>query len=324
MLRIVTLLCIAAGAAAAVAAAAASAPSSQPASRPQSRPADLGKCASLNGNRLLPADNPWNRDVSKDPVDANSDKLIASIGLDKPLHPDFGRQYGIPYVVVSGTQPKVPVEFQYKDESDGGPYPVPPDAPIEGGEKSDGDRHVLVLDRDNWVLYELYAAYPQEGGKRWKAGSGAIFDLKSNALRHAGWTSADAAGLPILPGLVRCDEVIQQKELTHAVRFTCVKTRKAYLAPATHFASRSDDPNLPPMGMRVRLKASVDISKFPPAAQTILAGLRKYGMLLADNGSDWFITGSPDPRWDDDVLSTLKRIKGRDFEVVKMGPLTTR
>jgi hypothetical protein len=320
-------LCIASmvlSAAAAISAATSRPATSAGASAPASRKADLGVCASLRGNRLAPADSPWNRDVSKDPVDPNSDKLVASIGLDKPLHPDFGAKYGIPYVVVSGTQPRVPVEFEYKDESDPGPYPIPPQAPIEGGPDAKGDRHVLVLDRDNWMLYELFTALPLEGGKRWKAGSGAIFNLRTNKLRPAGWTSADAAGLPILPGLVRADEVLDDKQLTHAVRFTCVKSRRAYLPPATHFASRSSDPNLPPMGMRVRLKAGFDTSKFPPPAQVILAGIRKHGMILADNGSDWFITGSPDPRWDDEVLSTLKRVKGRDFEVVKMEGLVVK
>ncbi len=183
----------------------ASAPASGPAGKPATKPADLGNNASLNGNRLFQADNPWNKDISKEPVDPNSDKLIASIGPSTSLHPDFGTKYGIPYFVVAGDQPKVSIEFEYANESDPGPYPVPATAPIEGGPKSTGDRHVLVLDRDNWRLYELYAAYPQDGGKKWKAGSGAIFDLRSNKLRHAGWTSADAAGLPVLPGLVRYD-----------------------------------------------------------------------------------------------------------------------
>ncbi len=298
-----------------------------PASKPSKdrKPPDLGLNASLSGNKLLPADNPWNTDISRQPVDDNSDTLIASIGVGKPLHPDFGTKYGIPYVVVKGTQAKVGVEFEYKDESDPGPYPVPPDAPIEGGADapSGSDRHVLVLDRDHWKLYELYSSFPLEGGKRWKAGSGAIFDLKSNKLRPEGWTSADAAGLPILPGLVRYDEVAAG-EITHAVRFTCVKSRRAYVHPATHFASRSNSPDLPPMGMRVRLKADYDITKFPPQAQVILRGLKKYGMILADNGSDWYVTGAPSSKWNDDALNTLKQVRGRDFEVVKMGPLVTK
>ena len=298
----------------------------QPADKapPGANPVGLGPGASLGGKRIFPADNPWNRDISADPADPNSEKLVASIGADAPLHPDWGTKYGIPYVVAPGSQPRVPVTFQYADESDAGPYPVPPDAPIEGGPDAKGDRHVLIIDRDNWVLYELFAAYPEDGGKRWRAGSGAIFDLSSNQLRPWGWTSSDAAGLPVLPGLVRYDEVCQEKAVKHAVRFTCKRTRRAYVPPATHFASRSDDPTLPPMGMRVRLKAGYDISRFPPSAQVVLAGLKKYGMILADNGGNWFITGAPDPRWNDDEINTLKKVKGRDLEVVKMEGLRTR
>ncbi len=284
---------------------------------------------SLPAKPILPADNPWNTDISRQPVDPDSQVILSSIGLGKGLHADFGTTWqgapmGIPYVVVSGTQPKVPVQFEYKDESDPGPYPVPANAPIEGGPAAKGDRHILMIDRDNWKLYELYAAYPVDGGKSWKAGSGAIFDLASNKLRPAGWTSADAAGLPIFPGLVRYDEVMERKVINHALRFTCQRTRRAYVAPATHFASKLTDAKLPPMGMRVRLRASFDISKFPPPAQVILTALKKYGMLLADNGSDWFISGAPDPRWNDDELHTLSRVKGSDFEVVKMGSLVTK
>ena len=288
---------------------------------------DLGVNASLRGWRLFPADNAWNTPIDKEPVDPKSDVYVASIGRDVRLHPDFGANYnggpfGIPYVVVAGNAPKVPVRFEYADESDPGPYPIPPDPPIEGGPKSTGDRHVLMLDRDNWKLYELFAVYPD--GKGWKAGSGAIFDLRSNKLRPAGWTSADAAGLPILPGLVRYDEVMEQKEIRHALRFTVQRTRRAYVRPATHFASRSSDENLPPMGMRVRLKAGYDISKFPAGAQVVLRCLKTYGMILADNGSNWFVSGAPDPRWNDEQIATLKRVTGKDFEVVKMGPKTTR
>jgi hypothetical protein len=293
-------------------------------------PADgpaLGPGASLGGRRLFPADNPWNRDISNDPVDPNSDNLVASIGLDKPLHPDFGTVYqgapiGIPYVVVPGDQRKVPVRFQYAGESDPGPYPIPPDPPIEGGPNSRGDRHILIIDRDNWKLYELFAAYPADDG--WKAGSGAIFDLNSNALRPAGWTSADAAGLPVFPGLVRYDEVMEQRVIPHALRFTCRRTRRGYVHPARHFASRLTDVNLPPMGMRVRLKANYDLSSFPPLAQVVLTALKKYGMMVADNGGDWFLTGVPDSRWNDAQIATLKRVKGRDFEVVRMGEVVTR
>lgn len=292
-------------------------------------PIPLGQNVSLRGRRPFPADNPWNRDVSRDPVDPNSDAIVASIGLDKRLHPDFGTVWqgapsGIPYVVVDSRQPRVPVRFEYADESDPGPYPIPPDAPIEGGPNAKGDRHVLVIERDTWKLYETFSSYPQDGGKTWKAGSGAVFDLNSNKLRPAGWTSADAAGLPIFPGLVRYDEVMEQQSIHHALRFTVTRSRRAYVPPATHFASRLTDPNLPPMGMRVRLKAGVDISKFPPPAQVILTALKRYGMMVADNGGDWFLSGAPDPRWNDEQIATLKRIRGRDFEVVGMAGIVTR
>jgi hypothetical protein len=284
---------------------------------------------SLSGKRFFPADNAWNRDVSSDPVDPNSDVLIATCGANASLHPDFGtiwngQPIGIPYVVVRGTQAKVPVIFDYSDESDPGPYPIPPDAPIEGGAAASGDRHVLVVDADNWKLYELYDAHPQNGGSKWTAGSGAIFDLNSNALRPAGWTSADAAGLPILPGLVRYDEVVEQKEIAHALRFTCPTTRRAYVSPARHFASSRTGTDQPPMGMRVRLKSSVDISAYPANVQVILRALKKYGMFLADNGSSFFITGTHDMRWNDDEIGAMKSLHGRDFEVVKMGTLVTQ
>jgi hypothetical protein len=291
---------------------------------------DLGAGASLRGKRVFPADNSWNEDISGMPVDPNSNNLIASMGLNTGLHPDFGTVWagapnGIPYVVVSGSQLKVPINFtDYGNESDPGPYPVPPDAPIEGGVNGSGDRHVIVIDRDNWKLYELYSAYRVNGGASWNAASGAVFDLNSNAVRPAGWTSADAAGLPVFPGLVRYDEVFEQREITHALRFTAQSTRRAYVYPARHFASNSTNPNLPPMGMRVRLKASFDLSRFSPAMQVILHALKRYGMILADNGSNWYVSGAPDPRWNDDELNTLKGIKGSDFEVVQMGTIVER
>ena len=289
----------------------------------------LGPGASLKGRRPFPENNPWNLDISKLPVDPNSDALIKSIGLDKNLHPDFGTTYqgapnGIPYVVVPGTQPKVPVRFQYVDESDPGPYPIPPDPPIEGGPNDDGDRHVLAIDIDHAKLYELFSARRDPNGRGWHAACGAIFDLNSNRLRPAGWTSADAAGLPIFPGLVRYDEVIEQAVIHHALRFTCRVSRRGYVAPARHFASNRAETNLPPMGMRVRLKASYDLSRAAPAARVILTALQRHGMFLADNGGDWFLSGAPDPRWDVEDLATLKRVKGRDFEVVRMGPVVTR
>jgi hypothetical protein len=289
---------------------------------------NLGANASLNGRRPFPADNPWNQDISGDPVDPNSAALIAACGL-RNLHPDFGTTYngapnGIPYVVVSGTQGRVPVTFDYDDESDAGPYPVPANAPIEGGANGTGDRHILVIDRDNWMLYELFAAYPVNGGQSWRAGSGAIFDLKTNALRPAGWTSADAAGLPVFPGLVRYDEVVGEGEIRHALRFTCPTTRRAYVYPARHYASTRTEANLPPMGMRVRLRADFDVSTYPAEVQVILYAMKKYGMLLADNGSGWFVSGAPDPRWNDDHLAALKRVSSSNFEVVRMGTIVTQ
>jgi hypothetical protein len=279
------------------------------------------------GRRLFPDDNPWNTDISSAPVDPNSEALIGSIGLDRGLHPDFGTVWngapiGIPYVV-SGDQPKVPVTFEYADESDPGPYPIPPDVPIEGGPDSSGDRHVLIVDQDNWILYELFNAYPRDGGASWHAGSGAIFDLHSNDLRPERWTSADAAGLPILPGLVRYDEAVEHQAIAHALRFTCRRTRRAFVSPARHFASSSRDPNLPPMGMRVRLRADFPIDAFPATVQVILTALKTYGMFVADNGSDWFISGAPDARWDDAELATIRQVRGRDFEVVEMQGLVT-
>lgn len=292
---------------------------------------ELGVDKSLQGRQVFPPGDPWNTDISHEPVDPNSAALIASIGLRKPLHPDFGTTYGgvpngIAYIVVGKDQPRVPIKPDYKGESDAGPFPIPPDAPIEGGSKSTGDRHVLVIDRDNWMLYELFSAYPQNNGKWWKVGSAAKWDLSklSYGQRPLGWTSADAAGLPIFPGLVRYDEVVEQKAIRHALRFTIVRSRHAYVAPATHFASNKYDPNLPPMGMRVRLKPDFDISGFPPNCRVILKALKQYGMIVADNGGDWFLSGAPDPRWNDDELHTLTRVKGVDFEVVKMGPMTTR
>lgn len=258
--------------------------------------------------------------ITSAPVDPSSATLIASCGL-RNLHPDFGTTYdgapnGIPYVVVHAGQPKVPVTFDYDDESDPGPYPIPPNAPIEGGSGSDGDRHVLVVDWDAWKLYELYDAHPIDGGASWHAGSGAVFDLSSNALRPAGWTSADAAGLPIFPGLVRYDEVMEQHAIEHALRFTCPRTRKAYLSPARHYASSDTSSKLPPMGMRVRLRADFDTTSYPPPVRVILRSMMRYGMLLADNGSGWFVSGAPDPRWNDDELAALARVPSSAFDVV--------
>ncbi len=269
---------------------------------------------------LFPADNVWNADVSGLPVHPQSSTYLASIGAGTGLHPDFGTVYrgapnGIPYTVAAPGQPLVPVRFRYADESDPGPYPIPPAAPIEGGRRSRGDRHVLVVEPTSCMLFELFAAHPRAHGRRWRAGSGARWDLGSNALRPADWTSADAAGLPILPGLVRYDEVASGA-VAHALRFTVSRTRRAYLWPARHQAGSADDPTLPPMGLRLRLKADVDISGFSPANQVILTALKRYGMFVADNGSSWFISGAPDPRWDDDDLHQLGGVTGADFEAV--------
>jgi hypothetical protein len=282
------------------------------------------------GSRLVfPADNPWNTDISAQPVDPNSATLLTNCGgVGRKVHADFGTVWdgapnGIPYVLVGGTQPKVPVSFDYDDESDPGPYPIPANAPIEGGADGTGDRHVIVIDTLNWKLYEMFDAHPLNGGTSWRAGSGATWDLSSNALRPAGWTSADAAGLPIFPGLVRYDEAVVKGVINHALRFTCPTSRKAYVAPARHWASSQTSPNYPPMGMRVRLKASVDISTYPPEVRVILTALKKYGMFLADNGSGMFLSGAPDARWSDDNLATLGRLTNASFEVVQMGTIVT-
>lgn len=274
----------------------------------------------IEGCPLFPPNNVWNAPVDKLPVDPHSDDYISSIGPETGLHPDFGTIWegspnGIPYNTVPGNQPLVPITFEYNAESNPGPYPIPQNPLIEGGPDSDGDRHVLVLDRDNCVLYEVYDAYPQIDGS-WQAGSGAIFNLHSNTLRPETWTSADAAGLPILPGLVRYDEVVSGA-ITHALRFTADRTRKEYIWPARHFASNITDSSVPPMGQRFRLKASFDTSSFSPEVQVILNALKTFGMFLADNGGNWFISGVPDSRWNDETLvGELRQVKGSDFEAV--------
>jgi len=273
------------------------------------------------GCPLLPKSNAFHQRVDRLPVARNSATLVNSIGADARFHADFGSgtyeggPIGIPYTVVGRRQKRVAVTFEYADESDRGPYPVPPRAPIEGGPNADGDRHVLVVDRDRCTLYELFDARPQDGGARWTAGSGAIFDLRSNRLRPAGWTSADAAGLPILPGLARYHEVAKGS-IDHALRFTARRTRRAYVHPARHFASGDSDPALPPMGLRVRLRANVSLDGLGRQAKVVARALKRYGALLADNGSPWYFSGSPDRRWDNDDLHTLDRLTGRDFEVV--------
>lgn len=276
----------------------------------------------LEGCPVFPVDNIWNTPVADLGVDPNSNAFINTIGPTLGLHPDFGSgtwgggPIGIPYDVVDASQPKVNVTFDYDDESDPGPYPIPPDAPIEGGSQSSGDRHVLVLDRDRCMLYELFYAYPQPDGS-WLAGAGAVFDLNSNALRTNGWTSADAAGLPILPGLVRYDEVAAG-EIQHALRFTAPQTRSDYVWPARHAASSLTGTQIPPMGQRFRLKADFDISPFSAPVRVILQAMKTYGLILADNGSAWYISGAPDSRWDNDMLvSELAQVKGSNFEAVE-------
>ena len=296
--------------------------------------ASLGVGASLNGARPFPPDNPWNTDISQAPTAPNSDALIQSIGLGTGLHPDFGaglidgQPFGIPYVVISGQQPLVPTRWTaYGDESDPGPYPVPSNAPVEGGLSSTGDRHVLVLDRDNDRLYEMGSAYPAPDGS-WDAACGAVFHLDSNTVRPGGqptWTSADAAGLPIFPGLVRYDEATSAEGIRHALRFTVARSRRAFVPPATHWASSNDSVDLPPMGMRVRLKASYVIpDSFSAEVKAMLRAMKTYGMIVADNGSNWFISGAPDDRWDNDALvSQLRQVQGKHFEVVRMDGLKT-
>ena len=274
----------------------------------------VGRCP------ILPADNVWNTPVIGLPVHPASAATIEFIGAAGSLKADFGAglwnggPIGIPYTTADRATPRRAVTFEYDDESDPGPYPIPDEAPIEGGPASAGDRHVLIVDQGDCRLYELYAAYPNPDGS-WRAGSGAIFDLRGHALRPVGWTSADAAGLPILPGLARYDEAAAGV-IPHALRFTVQRTQRAWVWPARHYASTSTDPVRPPMGLRLRLKAGFDESPFPPQARAVLRALKRYGMLVADNGANWFISGAPDPRWNNDDLTTLRQVKGADFEVV--------
>ena len=279
----------------------------------------------IEGCSIFPSNNIWNTPIDNLPVHSSSSTYINTIGTDTGLHPDFGSgewnggPIGIPYTVVSQTQAKVGITFDYADESDPGPYPIPPDALIEGGSDSQGDRHVLVLEKNNCLLYELFDAHHQPDNS-WHAGSGAFFDLKSNNLRPDTWTSADAAGLPILSGLVTYDEVMSG-EITHAIRFTAPQTQKAHVWSARHDASSLTNPVYPPMGQRFRLKAEFDVSGFPLDIQTILTAFKKYGIILADNGSAWYISGVPDERWDNDLLRLLSQVKGSDFEAVDVSSL---
>jgi hypothetical protein len=274
---------------------------------------------------VFPKSNQWNLPVDKLPLAGNSAALVRSIGIDRPVHADFGSgnynggPIGIPYITVSGRAHKTRVSFDYSDESDKGPYPIPKNVPIEGGRNASGDRHAIIVDRSRCRLYELYALQPTSGGG-WHAGSGAIWNLRSNRLRPRDWTSADAAGLPILPGLARYDEV-RRGSIDHALRFTVPDTRKAFVYPARHFASSDTDPNLPAMGQRFRLKASFDTSGFPKQARIVLKALKRYGMIVADNGSSWFISGAPARGWNNDDLHTLGKVTGSDFEAVDTSSL---
>ena len=265
------------------------------------------------GCPMFPSTNVWNKDISTLPVAANSAAMVEAIGLSSYLHPDFDAVGdGIPYNVVTSSTPKYKVTFDYAGESDAGPYPIPASPKIEGG----SDAHMILLDKGACRLYELYAV--SKSGSSWQAGSGAIWNLRSNALRPAGWTSADAAGLPILPGLVLYSEV-RSGVIRHAIRFTAAHTC-GYIYPARHLTAPTCS-TLPPMGLRVRLKASVDISRFGPQAQVVLTALKKYGMILADNGSPWYISGEPNSHWNDDQLHLLQSLTGSSFEVVNTSSL---
>jgi hypothetical protein len=280
------------------------------------------------GCALFPANNPWNQRVDGLPAASDSATIVRSIGVDKTMHADFGSglynggPIGIPYITVPGSQAKSRVKFDYASESDKGPYPIPRNVPIEGGRGSSGDRHALIVDRSKcklYELYELYALYPV-GSSGWKAGSGAIWSLRANHLRPKTWTSADAAGLPILPGLARYDEV-SRGAIDHALRFTVSRTRNTFVYPARHQASSNTDPSLPPMGLRLRLKASFDVSRFPRQSRIVLTALKRYGMIVADNGSDWYVSGAPNRGWNNDDLHSLGGVKGSSFEVVDTSSL---
>ena len=268
---------------------------------------------------LFPASSVWNKRVDKLPVASDSQAVISSIGLDTGLHPDFGTVWdghpnGIPYTIANKQTKRFRVSFDYASESDKGPYPIPANVKIEAG----SDHHALIVERDSCRLYELYALQKTSSG--WHAGSGAIWNLRSNKLRPAGWTSADAAGLSMLPGLARYDEVARG-HIDHALRFTVENTRRAYIYPARHLASDQSDPNLPPMGLRVRLRAGFDTSGYPRQVRVILTTLKRYGMIVADNGSNWYISGAPDCRWNDDALHAIGGVTGANFEVVDTSKL---
>jgi len=286
--------------------------------------ANVSTGPTIAGCPVFPSNNPWNEDVSKLPVRSDSAAMIAAIsatGGKMMLHADFGGDgaYGIPFIIVPATEKKEPIHYTaYGDESSPGPFPIPPTAPVEGGAASTGDRHVLVIQRGTCHLYELYDAFWR--GTYWDAGSGVNWNLKSNKLRPLGWTSADAAGLPIFAGLARYGETATGT-IDHALRFTVAQTQRGYIFPATHYASSSTNPDLPPMGLRLRLKASYSLARFHGEALVILEALKKYGMIVADNGSSWYISGAADPRWNDNDLDQLKTVPGSAFEAVNTGPI---
>jgi hypothetical protein len=266
---------------------------------------------------VFPDTNVWNKPVTGLPLHPNSKAIVKAIGSSMPVHADFGSGFwdggpiGIPITVVDSSQATTSVQFGYADESDPGPYPIPSDVAIEGGNASDGDRHALIVDSDSCRLYELFSLHRSP----WRAGSGAIWSLTSNALRPKGWTSADAAGLPILPGLVRYEEVAAG-HINHAIRFTVSRSRRAYVYPARHYASSLTSRSLPPMGLRLRLRRDFPVKSFPRQARVVLVALKRYGMIVADNGTSWYLSGAPDARWDNDQLHTLGKVKGSDFRVV--------
>jgi len=279
--------------------------------------------AAIAGCPLFPPTWSTNQRVDTLPIASDSAAIVRSIGLDGSLKADFGSglweggPIGIPYDVVTRRTRRARVSFEYADESDRVRYPIPRGVHIEGGPDADGDRHALLVDRSRCKLFELYALRRESGG--WTAGSGATWSLRSPRLRPSGWTSADAAGLPILPLLARYPEV-RRGRITHALRMTVSESRRAFVFPARHFASSSTDPALPRMGERLRLKASTDISGLPQQARVVAQALKEYGLIVADNGSDWYVSGAPHPRWDNDQLQQLRRLSGSDFEVVEAPP----
>ncbi len=292
---------------------------------PRATPRPSHPAAGATGCQVAPADSIWRTRVDSLPVASRSGAYVAAIGADAHVHADFGSgtwdgaPFGLPVTDVTAGTPAARVSFDYASESDKGPYRIPAGALVEGGSQASGDRHVIAYDRGGCRVYELYDAHPGAGGS-WHAGSGAVYDLRSDRLRPMGWTSADAAGLPIFPGLARYDEA-RTGTIDHALRITVPRTQAAVLWPARHQASSSGDPGLPPMGLRLRLKAGTDISGMPPQARAIAQALKTYGAMVADNGSPWYISGTQDDRWSNDALHALDGLTGSDFEAVDVSAL---